>query len=44
MLWTLLILITLLVGLCFSAYACNNLNTNLDSYIAVHNNNNIKTK
>lgn len=37
-----LILITLIVGLCFSAYACNSLYADIDSFIAVHNN--IKNK
>lgn len=33
-----LILIALIVALCFSAYACHDLYSNIDSYIAVHNN------
>ncbi len=33
-----LILITLIIGLSFSAYACNDLCNNLESYINVHNN------
>ena len=32
-----IILITLIIALIFSAYACNNLYTNIDSYINVYN-------
>jgi hypothetical protein len=32
-----IILITLIIGLSFSAYACHDLYVNLDTYINVHN-------
>jgi hypothetical protein len=37
-----LIIITLFIALSFNAYACNDLYSNIDDYITVHNN--IKNK